>query len=86
MMTDIPGYTSSVHQGPLKPVLIWQVPYKGMIANVLLLMFVALQLTWRWLLAAVVIHLALALLWWIDPYLLASMWEARRYQRWLGVD
>lgn len=87
-MTDAspPGYHSLVHSGPLRPILIWYAPFRAVLFNMLILMWMWLMLTWRWAVLATVIHAGLALLWHYDPYLLASVWEARKFRRFLGSD
>ena len=83
---DAPGYRSTIHAGSLQPILIWRAPFRAVLYNILMLMWVFLMLTWRWTLVAVVVHVGLAVLWAYDPYLLASGWEARKFRHFLGSD
>jgi hypothetical protein len=81
-----PGYRSVVHRGPLAPLLIYYAPYRAVLFNMLLFMFISLMLTGRWFVIAVVVHVSLAVLWWFDAYLLESIWEARKFRVMLGAD
>jgi type IV secretory pathway TrbD component len=82
---EIPGYESTVHPGPLKPVLFWYAPQQYVLINVLFNMYAGLMHTWRWILVFIVVHVTLALLWWYDSHLLPIILREVRYKRFYGT-
>jgi type IV secretory pathway TrbD component len=80
------GFTSIVHQGPLKPVLIWRAPHEYVVINALVAMMVMLTLTWRWAVVAALVHVALILAWMYDPHFLPGLFRSLLHRLWYGTE